>query len=322
MHSVLALSALHLSYVRIERRDEYISVANQQHEKALATFRSSVGAISCTNGNAVTAFSFLTVVFSAGVPLVFGFARTPDPTSAFIDILLVLRRAYSAVGPVLPGVAKGVLGALIHCPPSNVKACPMHMKGREVLDRLEELNEASNESEEHKSIYREALAGLNKLLEEIQDAPPLWVVTLQWATSTSTEFFDLLQSKQPFALVLLAHWCVPLYRSPSLWFNAWAKNIVGDIWNTLEGESKNTVTWPAEQVGIIPREFHEPRCLCLQCCICPECNQELYAHKSHQSSKENLVLRACQSMVLSTPRLPSNDWHQLQAPTAPTQRST
>ena len=265
MHSLLALSALHLSYVWPEKRDQYVHVANQQHEHALSSFRSSVRAITSDNGSAVTAFSFLTVVFSAGLPIVFGFSGTPNPTSTFIDILQVLRRAWSAVDNVLPGIENGALGPLIKQAPNSGKSCSMHVRGREVLDFLQRYNETSPDCEEHKAIYQEALTSLTTFFTNIPNTPPLWGNSLIWPTSVSDEFFQLLQEKKSFPLILLAHWCVPVFRSPSLWFNAWAKNIVADIWKMLDGESRNAVIWPAEQVGFIPRELHSNMCLCLDC---------------------------------------------------------
>lgn len=286
MHSLLAVSALHLSYAGLDKREAYALIANRQYKKALDTFRLTVGAINCTNGNAVTAFSFLTVVFSVGVPLVSGFSRTPNPTSAFIDILQVLRQAHVAVSPVLSGVMKGALGPLIESPPGGGKSCAMHEKGREVLDALKPLIEQSTETEEHRIIYTAALLALKTFAANMQDVPPSWANCLSWPIWVSPEFFQLLQDKQPMALVLIAYWSVPVYRSPNLWFNTWAKIVVADIWTMLDGQWKLAVTWPAEQVGFIPRELHEQPCLCLQCCVCAYCSKELRAYNQPQQCLE------------------------------------
>jgi hypothetical protein len=290
MHSLLALSALHLSVVRRDKKHDYERIAHQQHRQARANFNASVPAINCANGNAVTAFSFLTVVYSVGVPVVNGFSETLDSTAAFIEILGLLRQAYSVVHPVFPEIAKGPLGQLIEGAPGAEKSCPMHVKGREILDSLGRLNEGSSDSDEHKAIHRQALAKLYKFLDEIQDAPPLWVNSLKWPSEVSPEFFQLLKEKRPFALVLLAHWCVPVYRTPSLWFNAWAQNIVAEVSKSLEEEWKCAVIWPAEQVGIIPRKFHAQPCLCLQCCICKDCSREFHSYNRPHAC-ENPVSR-------------------------------
>jgi hypothetical protein len=265
MHSLLALSALHLSYVRPEKRDHYFNIANHQHEQALVSFRYSVTNITASNGPAVTAFSFLTVVFSMGLPIVCGFTSTPYLTATFIDVIQVLRRAWSAMDDVLPGIEKGALGPLIRQPIQSHNTCHMHTKGNEILVFLQTMNDTSNDSEQHKDIYRDAMAALLKFFTSIRDTPPLWGNSLIWPTVVSDDFFELLKDKRPFALILLAHWCIPVYRSPSLWFNAWAKNMVADIWSTLDGEYRDAVTWPAEQVGLIPCERHPRSCLCFGC---------------------------------------------------------
>jgi hypothetical protein len=276
MHSLLALSALHLSYVRIDNRDEYVYYANKEHEDALACFRSSVGSIDCGNGNAVMAFSFLTVVFSIGLPLVYGFARTQLPTTAFIQIMNVLRGAHSAANPVLPGVKKGALGPLIEIrqQQGKPKTCPMHRRGAEVLDNLYSYIETCDESEEYKPIYRDGVTSLYNFLKSMADAPPSWANYLSWPVSVSPSFFKLLQEERPFPLIILATWCVGLWRSPNLWFNAWSKRIVSNIYHQLEGEAKEAVRWPAEQVGVIPLHLHQQPCLCLACRSCADCQEE------------------------------------------------
>jgi hypothetical protein len=265
MHSLLAISALHLYHVHNGEWKKYVSVANNQHEQALACFRTSVGSINCGNGNAVTAFSFLTVVFSLGLPVVLGFTNTPDPTSTFTDILQVLRRAWCAMDSVLRGVEKGPLGMLVRNPPTDAAPCEMHPKGLKVMKALKRYNDNSNDSEANKAIYREALAQLQQFLIELRDSPPTWANSLSWLTSVSDAFFQHLQQKRTFPLILLAHWCIPVYRALDMWFNVWAKHIVTDIWNTLEGDAKEAIRWPAEQVGIIPWETHPQYCLCLKC---------------------------------------------------------
>ncbi|KAF2713135.1 hypothetical protein K504DRAFT_497961 [Pleomassaria siparia CBS 279.74] len=267
MHSLLALSALHLSYVwpAGRKRDAWFDVANRQHGTALSCFRSHVTSITAENGSAVTAFSFLTVIFNIGLPVVYGFESTPFPTSTFIDVIQVLRTAWGAMSPVLPGIEMGALGPLIKQPMVGEGTCGMHVKGNQVLQFLAEFNERRADTEEEKEIYRGAIGALRKFLQAIRNTPPLWENSLIWPTVVSDAFFELLRRKRPFALILLAHWCIPVYRSPSLWFNQWARNIVADIRRMLEGEFRGAVNWPAQQVGLVPKEEHERGCACLTC---------------------------------------------------------
>ena len=233
MHSLLAISAFHLSHVSngLTNRNHYFSIANIHHEKALISFRSTVGSVHNDNGIAIAAFSLLTVIFFVGVPVVFGFQRTNVPTTSFLDIIRTLRGARLTILPVLSCIKESPLGALIDLAPPNPhrgQLCPMNTRGLRVLAFFGQYLEAStNYPKQDKAIYREALDQLVMYLHAIQDVPPLWANALIWPSIVSPSFFELLCSKRPFALVLLACWCVPFYRAPSMWFNSWARHIVG-----------------------------------------------------------------------------------------------
>ncbi|KAF2245534.1 hypothetical protein BU26DRAFT_70686 [Trematosphaeria pertusa] len=266
MHSVLAFSALHLSCVNKGKRDQYIQAASRQHQQALTSFRESVSEVNIDNCGAITAFSFLTVVYTLGLPIVFGFSSTPSPAYAFLDVLQVLRRAWSAIGPALIGVEKGKLRELIRPIPSKRRSCPMHAKGGRIIRFLEQYLESSPIIEpEYRHIYRQALAHWEHFFLNMPCKPPLWANALVWPMTVSSAFFELLMEKRPFPMILIAVWSIALDRAPNMWFNAWGKRIIGDIWDISDEEMKEALVWPAEVVGVIPPKFHPEGCVCWSC---------------------------------------------------------
>lgn len=266
MHSVLAFSALHLSFVDVRNRGRLSHLASKQHEQALAAFRDSVQEVTQDNGSAITAFSYLTVVYTLGLPIVYGFASVPSPSSSFIEVLQVLRRAWSAINPAANGVERGKLWELIKPAPHQRKSCVMHDKAARVVAFLNYFLDTSPICEpENQAIYREAVAHWEYFVMNSPCKPPLWAHALVWPMIVPYSFFELMLEKKSFPMVLFAVWIIALYRAPNMWFNAWAKEVVRDVWNTADDETRKALMWPAEVCGIIPKKDHPSDCVCWDC---------------------------------------------------------
>ncbi|KAF2639560.1 hypothetical protein P280DRAFT_518970 [Massarina eburnea CBS 473.64] len=266
MHSVLAFSALHLSFVDIKNRTRHSYVASKQHAQALMSFRTSVTEVTPYNGGAITVFSYLTAVYQLGLPIVFGFESIESPVSTFIDMLQVLRQAWTAVGTVQTVVETGSLHDLLR--PSGKKACNciMHAKGGKVVSSLLYFLETSPVCEpENRHVYREALHHWHRFFLSMPCKPPLWSHALVWPMTVPQAYFQLLLQKRPMALIIIANWIIGLYRAPNMWFNAWAKEVTGDIWKISDDETRRALIWPAEVCGVIPKKYHPQGCVCWEC---------------------------------------------------------
>ena len=266
MHSVLAFSALHLAVVDTHHRAHHIRNAFKQHHEALASFRDDVREITADNGGAITAFSFLTLVYTIGLPIVFGFDSATSPLDSFLDMIEVLRGAWSALEPNMAGVENGKLRELVKPQPVKRKSCVMHAMGAKVIRSLSHfLDTSSIVEDEHRQTYREALMNWERFFMNSPCKPPLWANALIWTMSAPQAYFKLLMERRPFALIIFAVWIIALVRAPNMWFNAWAKEVVTDIWHMSDKETRKGLIWPAEVCGIIPKSFHAPGCVCWEC---------------------------------------------------------
>jgi hypothetical protein len=266
MHSVLAFSALHMSFVDIRNRNRHTYIASKQHERALLEFRSSVTEVNQHNGGAITIFSFLTAVYTLGLPVVFGFESVTSPLSTFIGILAVLRQAWTAVGSAQQSVATGNLHDLVTPEPSQANICVMHAKGAKVIRFLNYFLDTSPACEpEYQRIYRDTLEHWERFFMNMPCKPPLWSHALVWPMTVPQPFFQLLLEQRPMALVLLATWLIGLYRAPNMWFNQWAKEVTGEIWKISDDETRKALMWPAEVCGVIEKKYHPQGCVCWDC---------------------------------------------------------
>ncbi|KAF1952307.1 hypothetical protein CC80DRAFT_596673 [Byssothecium circinans] len=266
MHSVLAFSALHLSFVDVRNRNRHSYVASTQHEKALVCFRSTVTEVTPDNAGAITIFSYLTAVYTLGLPVVFGFESIESPLSTFIDMLNVLRQAWNAVGRVQAVVETGSLHDLLRPSGKRLCNCIMHAKGSKVVGFLEYFIDTSPATEpENKHIYLDAIQHWHRFFLNMPCKPPLWSHVLVWVMTVPHAYIQLLLQKRPMALVILANWAIGLYRAPNMWFNQWAKEVTGEIWNTSDDETRRGLSWAAEVCGVIPKQYHPQGCVCWDC---------------------------------------------------------
>jgi hypothetical protein len=208
----------------------------------------------------------LILVYTIGLPIVFGFNDETSPLDSFIDILHVLRGAWAALGPNMAGVESGNLRELVKPQPKKMKPCVMHAMGAKVVRSLSHFLDTSPiVEEEHRQTYREALMHWERFFMNSPCKPPLWANALVWTMTTPHAYFKLLQEKRPFALIIFANWAIALVRAPNMWFNAWAREVVADIWQISSEETRRGLMWPAEVCGIIPKNFHPQDCVCWAC---------------------------------------------------------
>lgn len=266
MHAILALAALHISHLRSSNRELYAQIARNHYEMALTMFRSVVTNITPENGTATTAFSLLVVLFSTGQPAVFRFSDVSDPLAAFIDILAVLRRGWHVLNGVRDAIEDGALGKLVK-QRNNPPIYPLPEITRKALDDLDACNSSSDDTNENKAIFQRALFELRHFFSINPIHPPNWAHILYWPTAVSPEFFSLLQAREPMALLLLAHWSIPLHHAPSLWYmNGWGKRVMQAIWDSLGPEWQKMMWWPADDFGLVdpsttwPGSFNPPVC--------------------------------------------------------------
>jgi hypothetical protein len=76
-----------------------------------------------------------------------------------------------------------------------------------------------------------------------------------WLYGCTDEFTTLLERRQPAALAIFAHACLPLNDLSSHWTMAgWVPHLLTGIWERLPKEYHSWIQWPIQQIGWIPPE--------------------------------------------------------------------
>jgi hypothetical protein len=258
MHGLLAISALHLAYLRPERQHEYAIIAANHENIALPFFRTNTSNISERNCSAVFAFSGLVIIYAMASPqpdrgLLFADSRGTEGVPEWLQLL---RGTYALLSSVWHLVAAGPMAPLLNRVPARGGGFnnPDDAHITTLLPLFSLPMCPSSERREEIDVYLAALEGLRESFWipyssdkafDIETAPFLWPVRVPPA------FIKLLSQRKPEALILLAHQCVLLTRVGPCWFmDSHVRQLMATIQADLGEEWRHWIAWPLEQVRL------------------------------------------------------------------------
>ncbi|TID19004.1 putative C6 transcription factor [Venturia nashicola] len=232
MHAIMAISALHLAYLRHERRDYYLFHAKAHHEAGLRTASGLLGSMNEKNCVPMWLFSTLCCMFATARPRNFG------------DFVIVGAKgdADCPFGPMFQtGAARGKL---------RDKATLEN----DVTASLRQNISDSGLDKETLALYNAAIDELRKCFAVVysQTKPELGDV-FRWLWEIDDNFIQHLHDKKPAALSILAHFAVLTHSFSSLWWmEGFSRHIVATVYRFLDHSHRHWVRWPIQEVGGIP----------------------------------------------------------------------
>ncbi|KAJ5902595.1 hypothetical protein N7495_003123 [Penicillium taxi] len=259
-HGLLALSALQLAdhYADIcpHRKRRYLISARDHQRQALAGIQIH-GAEDCsaTPSNAHFALCCTMVVFSFAYCLIDDAddeddeSEQPDILDEFIELFHLTRWLVSAMQLSIDRVATGELSSLLE-PEEPMPTMPnMTRLVMLPLQRLNE-NEALRDPAHEKDVYGKTIEYLTLTLEQLMNRGDPTYFAFCWAFQIPVRFLDLLHERQPFALVVLAHYAVILHGIRDLWWMGdWGLRILKKIGSELDPEWRQLISWPIDATG-------------------------------------------------------------------------
>ncbi|KAJ5804361.1 uncharacterized protein N7518_000664 [Penicillium psychrosexuale] len=253
MHGVLALSSLHLARTGMEltRRASYLNRAVAHQNQALALFRELLGDVKESNAKAMFAFAGIVVIYT------FAFPHTPDvqdPCSCVDDLyqVLVLARGVqqviyaprdftsfledSSFGPILQ--AEETQGPI----PEDTTA---------MLKQLREANEVCGARDKNHDVqvYEGSIANLEEMLSWCYSGMRASTIAGRWVIRLHPRFMELLRERDPFALVMLAHYGVLLQYLKHRWcFDEWCVRVSKAVWAILDDQWRPLIQWAMKEI--------------------------------------------------------------------------
>ncbi|KAJ9224538.1 transcriptional regulator family: Fungal Specific TF [Paecilomyces variotii] len=251
MHGLLALSALHILELNenSQRRQHYIDLATTHQSMALALFRKELNDITPSNCRAMFAFSSIAAVLA----LAFTHTTGAEPLP-LIDEMLQIFNLLRGIHEVVQAASEWIEKIADFFPP-NVVIDPLSVpqEVRDNIAALEVLNadvKRTGLSDEEKEACEHAIAELLVSFEKIySDLGHL--IAFRWPVIIKPLYISLLRDRQPMALVILAHYCVPLHTLGNRWWlKSWGYQLLETIYHQLDISWRDTIRWPVEAVGL------------------------------------------------------------------------
>lgn len=250
MHGILALSALHLARTGPDpsQRAAYLNRAVAHQNQALALFRELLSDIQESNAKAMFAFSSIVVVYT------YGFPNSPDvhdPWSCIDDFyqVLVLTRGIQQV----IRTPTSFLGESSFAPIFSVEESRAQLPDdtTATLRRLADANSAcaARDPAYETDIYGATIEDLGEMLSFVYGGTTTTTIAGRWAIRLPERFLELLREREPFALVMLAHYGVLLQYLKHRWcFDEWSVRVARAVWAILDDQWRPLVQWAMREI--------------------------------------------------------------------------
>ncbi|XDG07065.1 hypothetical protein ABKA04_006680 [Annulohypoxylon sp. FPYF3050] len=207
MHELLAFSALHLSTLQSDAAEkaEYLQQAAELQTRALALFNAVKPSV--RNENCLALFIFTSAI---GMHTLFDAVASLADSTGFLDKITRYLKLHRGVGAITYQSWHTLRYSEIRYIIDAIEA------GDELYHQ--NLGNADNECDKLMSLVQATQAlhwvfGMRRNISE----PYLTHITLSWPIRISSEFVELVEQRQPIALIILAHWAVLLHIDRDFW---------------------------------------------------------------------------------------------------------
>ncbi|UPK92901.1 hypothetical protein LCI18_003836 [Fusarium solani-melongenae] len=263
MHGILGLAALHLAYRQCAERERLLLIAAHHHNMSLQGFQDNMNHITDDNSDA------LFVCASMNIPHVFGMLGPlyDGPTAGRKSRILgtewipMIRGVGAVLKPVYERVRFGPLSSVLGLgnwdeldPNDEQAAQDGHFRS------IQQVWAQSHDAEVYdKALY--LLRKCNAYMRQFKTMSPqvlaewgynqAWSGPFIWLEACPDEYIELLQQRQPPALLIFAYLGVLFHALNDYWFvDGWGRNMV-EVADELLGEYwSRWMAWPKSVVGI------------------------------------------------------------------------
>ena len=266
MHTLLAVSALHIAYLRPEQRMSYWKRAAMHQDRALQLQQLAMANPTRENADALFIFSFLIVYLASASPSSVDGTIVDTPLHAAIQCIHMFRGIRSILPSIRHWVEEGPLAHLLLLYPGHIKSNPTFRDPR-TEDHFSKLlifcstapdlnNDTEMDDVEQFAAAASSLRASYLKVESVVQGdlymPPIW----HWAVRLPSSFVQRLGERHVVPLVLIAHWCVLLSQARHYWWvGDWLDKTMGEIEACLPQEYSQWLEWPTEKI----REINETR---------------------------------------------------------------
>ncbi|KAL2818670.1 hypothetical protein BJX63DRAFT_383721 [Aspergillus granulosus] len=245
MHGILGLSALHTAFSSIDsERARYLELAQTHHSQAIRGL-SQLEHLNEANADAAYALSNIIIIFTFALPLCTQPSSSCDPIKELLEISQISKGSMKVLMEVRHWVQAGDLAALVNMqgPPDS----PPTYRGKyyeQVIHPLEQINQPQfySATESDPSIYSEAIHALHMSFVGMDSQGQIGTITaaFQFIFRVPCGFLNLIEKREPLALVILASYGVMLSQLRAHWWMGdWGNRLVRQIYSIVDGHWKS-----------------------------------------------------------------------------------
>lgn len=267
LHAVLGTSALHLAMVHADLNcGTYRGIALQHISRGMSAFRTTVNQLNPKNSDAIFTFSGISLIWEFALlhPAYETYLTRQHPIDRLLQVFALCRNVmklwttfppsfYQSIPPK-PRILQGITNA--H--KSKTMISKLHrIQDSELVPSelvsmattLHELNCVVTADPVEQQAYSKAIDVLYVTFYKLVKHPGEWSLALRWAFTAPVEFMDLLQARQPLALVLLSHYCVLLHHGTNQWWmRDWSQRILISVSKLLDEQWIKHISWPLRAI--------------------------------------------------------------------------
>ncbi|RAL04448.1 Zn(II)2Cys6 transcription factor domain-containing protein, partial [Aspergillus ibericus CBS 121593] len=252
MHSLLALSALHLSHHGpVERRPRYTEAAMTHNNISLSLCTPLLNNVTPGNCHALFAFACFVAMFSFAAH---GPKVTPraHSVSDVLEVFKLVRGVASIVAQARPWIKAGGMRDLLQVgrqPRQTSKTThvgELHARIQKIYDQARSA-EADDSTNSVVAIASQKLLDLLQLSTTVQNPAS---TIMRWPAVVDLKYLDLLLEDNASALVVLAHYGVALdMMMENWWMDGWGTFLVHLALDRLGPESGPEVAWAQKVIN-------------------------------------------------------------------------
>ncbi|KAL4935335.1 hypothetical protein BDV06DRAFT_234421 [Aspergillus oleicola] len=249
MHGILAVSALHLALSEQHHQALYLETATAHKGQALHYLREGLGHVTPENAKPMMGLSALVVAYAFGSALTDTEISDVDKPSldALNNVFVLCRGVQEIRNATYSVLSHSNFGPLFNLGDPSL-AIPNHIKSS--FDHLDQLNAKFLQHENHDAAtYSHVIQCMRGLAGHALTQPNSMTMAAGWAIRATPEYLRYLQAKEPFALVVHAHYCAFLHLARGNCFlQHWGRSVLEDIISLLDETWKSYTVWPITEV--------------------------------------------------------------------------
>jgi hypothetical protein len=256
MHQLLAITAMHLTYLRPRQKSTYRHAADSHAASALSLFQPEIANLTTENCHACFGFStsFWMYVWSTqelDKPSNLFFKPSLNHQSTDIQWVKLHRGTNTILTTMWEALQTGPCHALFDDwkDLDPTRPDPLHPEDEKHLYGLDEAWKDLPETLKDVLDTNLKITARAFSMLDIQPGPSKLAAGISWFSHITDEFLQLVSEKMPEALLIVCYYCVVLKKlGGTWWMEGKAENLLRTIMIELGGGWEIWTKWPIEKV--------------------------------------------------------------------------